>query len=98
MWDPPRPEVEPTSPALAGGFLTTGPPGKSLTVFLTLLFGWTLVKTTGFSKPWLSGTETSVPVPNNLLIMKTPYSWVPHRSTKLEYLGPGQLQYLTFIL
>ena len=37
-------------------------------------------------------------IPNNLLIMKTPYSWVPHRSTKLEYLGPGQLQYLTFIL
>ena len=60
MWDPPRPGVEPTSPALAGGFLTTGPPAKSLTVFLTLLFDWTRVKTTGFSKPWLSGTETSV--------------------------------------
>ena len=25
MWDPPKP----VSPALAGGFLTTGPPGKS---------------------------------------------------------------------
>ena len=25
----PRPGVEPMSPALAGGFLTTGPPGKS---------------------------------------------------------------------
>ena len=24
-----RPGVQPTSPALAGGFLTTGPPGKS---------------------------------------------------------------------
>ena len=25
----PSPEVEPVSPALEGGFLTTGPPGKS---------------------------------------------------------------------
>ena len=28
MWDLPRPGLEPTSPALAGGFLTTAPPGK----------------------------------------------------------------------
>ena len=34
MWDLPRPGLEPMSPALAGGFLTTAPPGKSLsTVF-----------------------------------------------------------------
>ena len=26
----PRPGIEPTSPALGGRFLTTGPPGKSL--------------------------------------------------------------------
>ena len=29
MWDLPRPGLEPVSPALAGGFLTTVPPGKS---------------------------------------------------------------------
>ena len=28
MWDLPGPGVEPVSPALAGGFLTTAPPGK----------------------------------------------------------------------
>ena len=28
MWDLPGPEIEPVSPALAGGFLTTAPPGK----------------------------------------------------------------------
>ena len=28
MWDLPRAETEPMSPALAGGFLTTGPPEK----------------------------------------------------------------------
>ena len=29
MWDIPRPGLEPVSPALAGGFLTTATPGKS---------------------------------------------------------------------
>ena len=29
MWDLPRPGIEPVSPALAGGFLTTVPPGES---------------------------------------------------------------------
>ena len=29
MWDLPRPGIEPVSPALAGRFLTTAPPGKS---------------------------------------------------------------------
>ena len=28
-WDLPGPGIEPLSPALAGGFLTTVPPGKS---------------------------------------------------------------------
>ena len=29
MWNLPRPGIEPMSPALAGGFLSTVPPGKS---------------------------------------------------------------------
>ena len=29
MWDLPGPGLEPMSPALAGGFLTTVPPGKA---------------------------------------------------------------------
>ena len=32
MWDLPGPGLEPASPALAGGFLTTAPPGKPLHV------------------------------------------------------------------
>ena len=36
MWDLPGPGLEPMFPALAGGFLTTVPPGKSL-LFLYLL-------------------------------------------------------------
>ena len=36
MWDLPGPGLEPVSPALAGGFLTTAPPGKSHITFLLL--------------------------------------------------------------
>ena len=34
IWDLPRPGLEPMSPALAGGFLTTAPPGKSSETFI----------------------------------------------------------------
>ena len=30
MWNLPGPEIEPVSPALAGSFFTTEPPGKPL--------------------------------------------------------------------
>ena len=36
MWDPPRPGLEPVSPALAGRLSTTAPPGKPLESFLKL--------------------------------------------------------------
>ena len=38
MWDLPGPGIEPVSPALAGGFLTTAPPGKPPNDFLIDLF------------------------------------------------------------
>ena len=34
MWDPPRPGLEPMSPALAGGLSITAPPGKPLIAVL----------------------------------------------------------------
>ena len=34
MWDLPRPGLEPVSAALAGGFLSTAPPGQSRDIFL----------------------------------------------------------------
>ena len=37
MWDPPRPGLEPVSPALAGRFSTTAPPGKPRKEFLMLV-------------------------------------------------------------
>ena len=36
MWDLPRPGLEPVSPALAGRFSTTAPPGKPCSVILML--------------------------------------------------------------
>ena len=33
MWDLPGPEIETMSPALAGGFSTTGPPGKTCPMY-----------------------------------------------------------------
>ena len=39
MWDLPRPGLEPVSPASAGRFSTTAPPGKPLDVtFITLFY------------------------------------------------------------
>ena len=43
MWDLPGPGLEPVCPALAGGFLTTVPPGKSLTCLLKNNFWTSLV-------------------------------------------------------
>ena len=34
MWNPPGPGLEPVSPALAGGFPTTAPPGKPCSVLI----------------------------------------------------------------
>ena len=38
MWNLPRPGLEPVSPALAGRFSTTAPPGKPFNAFLTWAF------------------------------------------------------------
>ena len=40
MWNPPAPGMEPVSPALAGGLITTGPQGKSFARVLIGLFGF----------------------------------------------------------
>ena len=38
MWDLPEPGIEPVSPLLAGGFLTTGPPGKNDKTIIIFFF------------------------------------------------------------
>ena len=51
MWDLPTPGLEPVSPALAGRFSTSAPPGKPLNLFLNFhmkLFFWNLLKKAEF--------------------------------------------------
>ena len=38
MWDPPRPGLEPASPALAGRLSTTAPPGKPSSAVFNVYF------------------------------------------------------------
>ena len=42
MWDLPRPEVKPMSPALAGRFFSTEPPGKPIINFVVVVFSCTM--------------------------------------------------------
>ena len=48
MWDLPGPGLKPVSPALAGGFLTTAPPGKSEVLIITELG----IALKGLQSPW----------------------------------------------
>ena len=56
MWDPPRPGLEPVSPALAGRFSTTAPPGKPRHQYILKLSGDSKLqphlRTTSWSVPW----------------------------------------------
>ena len=49
MWDLPRPGLEPVSPALAGGMLTTAPPGKPLYILFHILFHYGLLQDIKYS-------------------------------------------------
>ena len=60
MWDPPRPGLEPVSPALAGRLSTTAPPGKPgfylfMYVFIYLWLCWVFVSVRGLSLVVASG-------------------------------------------
>ena len=73
MWDLPGPGLEPVSPALAGRFLTTAPPGKSyimfffkcfLFIYLFIYFNfwlcWVFVSVRGLSLVAASGGHSSL--------------------------------------
>ena len=66
-WDPPRPGPEPVSPALAGRFSTTAPPGKPkechsfliIFIFIYLWLCWVFVSVRGLSLVAASGGHSS---------------------------------------
>ena len=54
MWDLPKPGLEPVSPALAGGFSTTAPPGKSWNINLNpLIFVGKNIRFQCSQNPWM---------------------------------------------
>ena len=59
MWDLPGPGLEPVSAALAGGFLTTAPPGKSLFLCILLVL-LSLGLTVGTGEGGKAGAESSL--------------------------------------
>ena len=61
MWDLLGPGLEPLSPALAGGFLTTVPPGKSLIIFYLEDFSHFKSQNTKFKKFWKTEKQTKSP-------------------------------------
>ena len=69
MWDPPRPGLEPVSPALAGRLSTTAPPGKpwSWSFLIFSFFTWylSIVFTTAFDTSFRLG------------FYGTTFSWFP---------------------
>ena len=66
MWNPPRPGIEPGSPALAGRLLSTAPPGKFLT---TCFYGQFLSAAT-------KGNFRPVPAPHSFLEVRKPSALV----------------------
>ena len=58
----PQPGIEPASPALEGGFLTTRPPGKSLFDFLIWTHSLLLVPVTDFWSPHEMGATSRKPI------------------------------------
>ena len=56
MWDLPRPGLEPVSPALAGRFSTTAPPGKPLELLLEPLRWYKIISMNyNFHNPLMDG-------------------------------------------
>ena len=79
MWDLPRPGLEPVSPALAGGFSTTAPPGKPQGFFFNN-------STNGlykFSRTWYSVTSDS-----DLFVAESGFSTSSFSYSRRSYIIP----------
>ena len=76
MWDPPRPGLEPVSPALAGRLSTTAPPGKPLSFFKVL---------SNVTKHQTKGLETAVCLNLHLVLPPTHCNSIKF----MRHYGPG---------
>ena len=75
MWDLPGPGLEPVSPALAGRFLTTAPPGKPPGGFLTTVLPGKSHEIVTFIIPFYRGrnwdTEKSSNLPSDIQLVSS---------------------------
>ena len=70
MWDLPRPGLKPVSPALAGRFSTTAPPGKPLLVsWMYFLAGFLLLYETQLLIPWSPRSISAGLIPGALFLV-----------------------------
>ena len=60
MWDLPRPGLEPVSPALAGRFSSTAPPGKPNLFIFNFWLRWVFIAACGLSLVVASGGYSSL--------------------------------------
>ena len=74
MWDLPRPGIEPMSPALAGGFQSTVPPGKLSASFLKVTFSSVQFSSLShvwlFVTPWTAACQASLTITNSQSLLK----------------------------
>ena len=77
MWDPPRPGLEPASPALAGRFSTTAPPGKPWISFFNLF-----ILSIYFWLRWVFVAARGLP----LVAVRGAYSWLTCSGFSLRWL------------
>ena len=67
MWDLPRPGLKPASPALAGRFSTTAPPGKPLMSILDFIISFLLLFWLYFAPPFSSLLKVDLQVNDDFI-------------------------------
>ena len=75
MWDLPGLELEPVSPTLAGGFLTTAPPGKSLELGLKGNHGHGLIERS-WTMSWVTCRRSRGLEPGRSKVWRWPWQWL----------------------
>ena len=90
MWDLPRPGLEPVSPALAGRFSTTAPPGKPRVVHFLLRMNlhWYITTTQSpyFTRGFTLGIVCSMCLDKSIMICIHPYNIIQSIFTVLKIL------------
>ena len=90
MWDLPRPGLEPMSPALAGRFSTTAPPGKPYLLSFQFVFQFQYSRNTGIFNRYPSGKNF---ISQNAMLLGSPFcfslTYAPYFQSYLVHRPPA---------